>query len=265
MFFVASKIFWFVASPLHLGLFAISFGLWRVVRQRRGVGLIGFGFVLIGAMTFLPVGAALLRPLEDRFPVQSLDMPPPDGIIVLGGAMDERIGAARGQPQLNDAGERMTAGVALARAFPRAKLVFSGGSGALLSREETESDAARQFWRELGVPDSQMIFENASRNTYENALFTQNLVHPGAGERWLLVTSAWHMPRAIGVFRALGMNPTAFPVDFRTFGNDEDWKPPGDGPMALRNTETAVREWIGLLTYWLTGKTDALLPPYSRK
>ncbi len=78
MFFVASKIFWFVASPLHLGLFAIAFGLWRVVRQRRGAGFIGFGLALIAAMTFLPVGAALLRPLEDRFPVQTLDMPAPD-------------------------------------------------------------------------------------------------------------------------------------------------------------------------------------------
>ncbi len=154
----------------------------------------------------------------------------------------------------------MTAGVALARAFPRAKLVFSGGSGSLLPQDETEADAARKFWRELGVPDSQMMFEDKSRNTWENALFTQKLVHPGAGERWLLVTSAWHMPRAMGIFRALGMNPVAFPVDFRTFGTDEDLKPPGDGAMAVRNAETAIREWIGLIAYWLTGKTDALLP-----
>jgi uncharacterized SAM-binding protein YcdF (DUF218 family) len=263
MFFVASKIFWFVAAPLHLRLIAIAFGLWRVVRHKHGAGFIGFGLALIGAMTFLPVGAALLRPLEDRFPVQSLDMPAPDGIIVLGGGMDERIGAARGQPQFNDAGERMTAGVALARAFPKAKLVFSGGTGSLIPQEETEADAARKIWRELGVPDSQMLFEDKSRNTYENALFTQELAHPAAGERWLLVTSAWHMPRAIGIFRALGMNPVAFPVDFRTFGTDEDLKPPGDGAMAVRNAETAIREWIGLIVYWLTGKTDALLPGYQ--
>ena len=260
MFFIASKIFWFLASPLHVGLFAIAFGLWRLVVARRGAGFIGFGLALIAAMTFLPVGAALLRPLEDRFPVQSFELPAPDGIIVLGGGMDERIGAARGQPQLNDAGERMTAGVALARAFPGAKLVFSGGTGSLVRQDETEADAARKFWRELGVPDSQMIFEDQSRNTWENALFTQKLVHPGARQRWLLVTSAWHMPRAMGVFRALGMDPVAFPVDFRTFGTTEDLKPPGDGAMAVRNAETAVREWIGLVAYWLTGKTAALLP-----
>jgi len=260
MFFITSKIFWYLFAPLHFGLIAIAFGLWRVVKKRRGAGFIGFGLVLIGAMTFLPLGAALLRPLEDRFPALTLDMPAPDGIIVLGGAVDERIGAARGQTQLNDAGERMTAPVALARAFPKTKLVFSGGSGALLSHGEVESEAARKFWRELGVPEDRMIFDDKSRNTWENALFTRDLLHPGAHERWLLVTSAWHMPRAMGIFRSLGMNPIAYPVDYRTFGNYEDLKPPGDGPMALRNTETAVREWVGLIAYWLTGKTDELLP-----
>jgi uncharacterized SAM-binding protein YcdF (DUF218 family) len=245
---------------LHLSLFIIAFGLWRLSRGRRGAGLIAAGLALVAGMTFAPLGSALLRPLEDRFPAQSLDMPPPDGIIVLGGAMDERITAARGQTQLNEAGERMTASVALARAFPKAKLVFSGGSGALIQTAAAEAEAARKLWRELGVPDSQMIFEDRSRNTYENALFTKALVHPGARERWLLVTSAWHMPRAMGIFRALGMNPIAFPVDFRTFGTNEDWRPPGDGSLALRNTETAIREWVGLIAYDLAGKTGALLP-----
>jgi uncharacterized SAM-binding protein YcdF (DUF218 family) len=260
MFFIASKIFWFFASPLHLGLFLSAFGLFRLARAKRsGLSWLGGGLGLIGAMTFLPLGAALLRPLENLYPVQSLDMPAPDGIIVLGGAMDERIGAARGQVQLNEAGERMTAGVALARAFPKAKLVFSGGSGALFLHGPPEADVARKLWRDLGAPET-MLFEDKSRNTWENAVFTRDLVHPAAGERWLLVTSAWHMPRAMGVFRAAGMNPIAFPVDFRTYGTDEDWRPPGDGALAVRNTEAAVREWIGLIAYRLTGKLDALPP-----
>jgi len=83
---------------------------------------------------------------------------------------------------------------------------------------------------------------------------------PGAGERWLLVTSAWHMPRAVGIFRALGMNPLAFPVDFRTYGNDDDWRPPFDGPLALRNADTGLHEWVGLIAYRLSGRTAELLP-----
>jgi uncharacterized SAM-binding protein YcdF (DUF218 family) len=217
MFFVASKIFWLFVSPLHLSLFCAAFGVWRLSRPhsggKNGVGAawLGLGLGFLALMTFTPLGAALLRPLEDRFPPPGAVMPAPDGIIVLGGAVDERIGAARGGIGLNEAAERMTAGAALARAYPQASLVFSGGSGALVEQDVKEADAARKLWRELGVPDSQMTFENRSRNTYENALFTQALVHPRG--RWLLVTSAWHMPRAMGIFRALGMAPTAYPVD----------------------------------------------------
>lgn len=260
MFFVLSKIFWFFASPLHLCLFCAAFGFWRLSRRRAGSLWLGAGLGFLALMTFAPLGAALLRPLEDRFPPPAAGMPAPDGIIVLGGATDEGIGAARGVVALNEAAERMTAGAALARAYPQARLVFSGGSGALIEREVTEADAAKILWRDLGVPDSQMIFENRSGNTYENALFTQALVQPPRGERWLLVTSAWHMPRAMGIFRALGMHPIAYPVDYRTFGTDEDWRPPPDGSRALRNVETALREWMGLLAYRLSGKTDALLP-----
>ncbi|PPQ38038.1 Uncharacterized SAM-binding protein YcdF, DUF218 family [Rhodoblastus acidophilus] len=260
MFFIASKIFWFLASPLHLSLFVAAFGLWLLARGRGGAGLVASGLGLLAVMTFLPLGAALLRPLEASFPALRLEEAAPDGIIVLGGGVDERITQARGQIQLNEAAERMTAGAALARAFPKAKLVFSGGSGALLRSGAPEADVARQLWRELGVPDERMMFEDRSRNTFENAVFTQELAHPGAGERWLLVTSAWHMPRAMAAFRAQGMDPVAFPVDFRTYGTADDWRPPGDGALALRNAETAVREWIGLIAYWLAGKTQAILP-----
>jgi uncharacterized SAM-binding protein YcdF (DUF218 family) len=110
------------------------------------------------------------------------------------------------------------------------------------------------------VPESQMLFENRSRNTFENAAFTKELVKPRPGEDWLLVTSAYHMPRAMGIFRAQGMNPLAFPVDYRTYGNGQDFRPLADGSLAIRNFETAAREWVGLLVYRLTGKTDALLP-----
>jgi uncharacterized SAM-binding protein YcdF (DUF218 family) len=260
MFFTASKIFWLFASPLHLALILLVAGLLLSRRWRHGrAWALGAAAALL-LVVFTPVSALLLRPLEDRFPTRSAIMPPPKGIIVLGGALDERVSAARDQVALNEAGERMTAGATLARLYPQAILVFSGGSGALIDNSAKEADAARRLWRELGVPDSQMVFEDRSRNTFENAAFTKKLVDPKPGETWLLVTSAYHMPRSIGIFRAQGMNPVAFPVDYRTFGNAEDWKPPADGSLAIRNFETAVREWIGLLAYRLTGKSDALLP-----
>ncbi|MGO8739659.1 YdcF family protein [Rhodoblastus sp.] len=260
MFFVASKIFWLLASPLHLLLILLLAGLLLAPRWRPGRALALASAIALALIVFSPASALLIRPLEDRFPQQSEIMPPPKGIIVLGGAVNEQIARARDQVTLNEAAARMTEGAALARLYPQALLVFSGGSGALIDSSAKEADVARLLWRELGVPESQMHFEDHSRNTYENALFTKALVNPQKNETWLLVTSAYHMPRAMGVFRALGMAPEPFPVDYRTQGNATDFRPPGDGARAMMNFETATREWVGLLIYRLTGKTKALFP-----
>ncbi len=259
MFFVISKIFWFFGSPLHLLLLGLCAGLVFIGRPfgKRLALVCAVGLLLL---TLSPLPALMLRPLEDRFPSQSAIMTPPKEIIVLGGATEEGISVLRGQVALNDAAERMTEAVVLARLYPQAKLVFSGGSANMIHTSVKEAEIAHKLWSELGVPESQMIFEDQSRNTYENAAFTQALVHPQRDERWLLVTSAFHMPRAMGIFRALGMNPIAFPVDYRTYGTVEDLRPPGDSSLAMHNAETAVREWIGLLAYRLGGKTDALFP-----
>jgi uncharacterized SAM-binding protein YcdF (DUF218 family) len=264
MFFVVSKLFWFIASPLHFLLIALGVGLFFARRPSFGLS---FGRTLavaaatgLALIAFTPLDALLLRPLEDRFPTQSPIMTPPRGIIVLGGVLSERIARARGQTALNDAAERMTASATLARLYPSAMLVFSGGSGSLLDNSDREATAAHRLWSELGVPESQMIFEDASRNTYENAVFTQKLVHPRQDEKWLLVTSAFHMPRSIGIFRALGMNPLAYPVDYRTDGAWTDFLPPADGALAIRNVEIALREYVGLVAYRLNGKINALFP-----
>jgi uncharacterized SAM-binding protein YcdF (DUF218 family) len=260
MFFVVSKIFWFIASPLHFLLLCLGAGLFFAGRRAFGRPVASAAAIGLALMAFSPLGALLLRPLEDRFPRQSMTMAPPKGIIVLGGALDERVAAARDQTSLNEAAERMTEAAALARLYPQAQLVFSGGSGALIKNDVKEAEDAHRLWSELGVPESQMIFEDESRNTYENAAFTQKLVHPQKDERWLLITSAYHMPRSIGIFRALGMNPLAYPVDYRTYGNAQDFRPPSDGTLAIRHVETALREWVGLVAYRLDGKTDTLFP-----
>jgi uncharacterized SAM-binding protein YcdF (DUF218 family) len=260
MFFVAAKIFWLLASPLHLLLILLLAGLVLSPRWRRGRTLALAAAIVLAVIVFSPASALLIRPLEDRFPKKSEIMAPPRGIIVLGGGEDEGVTRARDQVTLNEAAERMTEGAALARLYPQAVLVFSGGSAALIDNAAKEADVARRIWRELGVPESQMLFEDRSRNTYENARFTKELIAPKTGERWLLVTSAFHMPRAMGIFRALGMEVEAFPVDYRTFGDARDFNPPGDGARAILNFETAAREWAGLLVYRLTGKTDALFP-----
>lgn len=262
MFFTASKIFWAIAEPASflvlLGMSGVLLGFTRFKRLARvlsAASILGFG---VGLLT--PAGVILLRPLEDRFPRPPADIPPPTGIIVLGGALDQVRSEARGQVTLTSDGSRLTAGVDLARRFPEAKLVFSGGSGSLLSEAPPEAAAARALWLALGVPPERISIEVKSRNTWENAVFTRDLLQPRPGETWLLVTSAWHMPRSVGIFRRAGFTVVPYPVAYRTLGDVRDWQWNASPLERLFMLDFGVREWIGLLAYRLTDKTDALFP-----
>ena len=210
-------------------------------------------------MAFGPLGGLLAGPLEARFPPPPDTMAPPDGIVVLGGAIDERLSADRDRPTLVDAAERLTAPIALKRKYPSARLVFAGGSAALRGSPHVEADVVERFWREVGLDQNDILYERRSRNTYENAMFARELLHPKPGERWLLVTSAMHMPRAVGVFREAGFDVIAYPVDYRTSGAGR-LEFPRSPTKALGVVEFAAHEWVGLVVYWLAGKSDALLP-----
>ena len=180
---------------------------------------------------------------------------------MLGGALDTVVSPARGEVALNEAAERMTAVAELARRYPQARIVFSGGSGRLIYGGATEAELAARLFESFGIARSSASFwKSKSRDTDENARFTKELLHPKPGERWLLVTSAHHMPRSIGAFRAAGFPVEAYPVDYRTRGAVDLLRPfatLGDG---LRRTDTAVREWVGLVVYRMTGRTAELFP-----
>ena len=260
MFFILSKIVWFVFSPVNLvillaGLAALL-AFTRFARPARWLGL--FAVVMLGLMAFSPLPRAVIRPLEDRFPQQDAVKGPVAGIVVLGGA----IGLARGDVVLNASASRMTKAVELARLHPEARIVFAGGAANLISQVTvTEADGARRLMEGLGLAPGRLILEDKSRNTRENAVFTRNLVDPKPGERWLLVTSAWHMPRAMGVFRKAGFPIEAFPVDYWSAGKPADFiRPYSRAPRALESADNGFKEWIGLVAYRLAGYTDALFP-----
>jgi uncharacterized SAM-binding protein YcdF (DUF218 family) len=262
MFFYLSKILWTLVAPANFLLLILLAGaallFTRFVRAgRRLVLAASIGFLVIGV---LPVGALMLRFLEDRFPRPPQDLPAPAGIIVLGGGVNELVTRFRGVVELSSSGDRMTEGAMLARRFPDARLVFTGGSAALLGSPDREAHVARQLFLGLGLPPSQLVFEQESRNTHENAVFTRDLVKPQPGETWLLVTSAFHMPRSVGIFRKAGFAVTPYPVDYRTLGAPRDFTPSRNVLDGLERTDLALREYIGLAAYWLTGKTDALFP-----
>jgi uncharacterized SAM-binding protein YcdF (DUF218 family) len=216
--------------------------------------------VLLAVAGLSPLGNALIIPLEDRFPPWDASRGPPDGIVVLGGAIDEIVSQVRTDSELNEAAERMTAAVALARRYPQARIVFTGGSGRLVPDASSEADVAVRLLESLGVTADRIIAEDRSRTTAENAIFTKALVNPKPTERWLLVTSAHHMPRAIGAFRQIDFNVEAYPVDWRTRGPVDFVRPFSSLGDGLRRTDTATREWVGLIAYRLTGRSAELFP-----
>ncbi|MGP0060314.1 MAG: YdcF family protein [Beijerinckiaceae bacterium] len=262
MFFYVSKVVWYVVEPINflllIGLIGILLGFGRFA----GVGrpMMAGAIIALAIAAFSPLGGLMLRALEDRFPLPSADMPAPTGIIVLGGSLDESISLARKSPALLAAASRLTGALVLAKRYPQARLIFTGGNASLRSTDLSEADGVRDFWLSLGLPPERMSFETTSKNTWENAINTRELVQPKPGETWLLVTSAWHMPRAMGIFRRAGFSVTAYPVDFRTFGDDRDWRLTYVVLDELTALDLALHEWIGLVAYHLTGKTGTWFP-----
>ena len=262
MFFLAAKIFGFFALPsnilIALGLLGIALMPTRFARAGRRLAVTALLLLAIAGLS--PFGNALILPLEERFPPWDASRGVPTGIISLGGAIDTVVSPARGEVALNEAAERLTTMAELVRRYPEAHVVFSGGSGRLIYDGATEAEFAVRLFESFGIAKSRIILESKSRDTDENARFTKELLQPKPDERWLLVTSAHHMPRAVGVFRAVGFPVEAFPVDYRTRGAIDLLRPFSSVGDGLRRTDTAAREWVGLAVYRLTGRTKELFP-----
>lgn len=262
LFFPLSKLLWLPAAPSNFLVLLGALGAILLILKARRLALACLCVCALGLLVlgFSPAASYVISPLEERFPIFHDDGRPVTGIIQLGGSEKPFVANGRGQVALNEAGERLVAFGDLARRYPEARLVFSGGSGLLLPGDAREAEMVRMSLKSIGVDEKRVTLEGNSRNTEENARFTRALINPQPGERWLLVTSASHMPRAIGCFRKAGIPVTAYPVDFQTAGPDElnVWN--ARAAIGLDMLDTAAREWVGLVVYHLTGKTSALFP-----
>ena len=256
MFFVLSKIAWWLIAPLNALILIQTLGLTLVFlrRRRTGIVLIAFSTFTLLVIGLFPVGALVLRPLEQAH-ARPAQLPARiDGILLLGGGESARRTAAYGFANLSDDAERLPTFVALARRHPEAKWVFSGGSGALVNRAPiAEAEVAKRFLREQGLDERRLIVEDASRNTHENALLTRALVRPSPGETWILITSAYHMPRSMAVFERIGWKMIAYPVSYRTLPAGMEPIEP-DPIRHFRQLDAALHEWLGIAAYRLTGR-----------
>ena len=251
--FVLSKLLSAITQPMFWLALWLAVALLVLLRWRRpALWMLWGGLVVLGLLGFRALPDALLRPLENRYPVPSVEVIDRHvGIIVLGGAVGHPDSyVVHGQVPLGEAAERMTVPVGLMRQHPRLDLVFSGGEGRLLTTDVAESELAKAFYMQQGLDMARVRLEGGSRTTRENAQQVAKLLGERCQQPWLLVTSAWHMPRSVSEFEAVGCQVTPYPVDFRTGAST----PLTEYSLAhsLLRWQTALHEWLGVLAYGLT-------------
>jgi uncharacterized SAM-binding protein YcdF (DUF218 family) len=262
MFYYVAKIVWFFATPSNALVTLALVGLllsrtrWAALGRRATV----FAVVMLLVAGLSPLGNALILPLEERFPAYVDDGSPIAGVVVIGGTFDTEPTNAHGRMALNETAERLIALGDLARRYPEAKIVYSGGGSEFTPDTTPEATLVENTVGELGVAPGRILYERRSLNTFENALYSKEIAAPQKGERWLIVTSAFHMPRTMGVFRAVGFEVTPYPVDYRTAGEASLLRPFGFVGEGLRRTDVAAKEWIGLLAYYFSGRTSEAFP-----
>lgn len=248
-------------QPSNLIFVLMLVGVILIWRGRRKSGLLTVtACVILYALVMSgPLTSWLMVPLEKRFSVYTNDVAhaPYSGIIILAGAERLNYSTRHNQVTLSGAAERLIEAAKLARAFPALPIIYCGGgrtNGML-----TETDIARKFFVEAGIDLGRIRFDDKSYNTYTNASEAKKLIKQGETGKWFLVTSAFHMPRAIGAYRNAGINIQPYPVDYRT----ELFTSLLSKPNAGRNfyqLDQAVHEWVGLLAYYISGHSDELYP-----
>lgn len=260
--FLFSKLFWLAAQPLSVAFLlcalgaALAFAGWR----RTGAGSAALAALILFVTLYTTAGGVALQVLEARFPKPQEDPQALSCIIVLGGALENEVTTSRGGMELNQAAERFLEAVRLALRHSEARILVSGGDGSISGAYEGEARASERLFTAFGIASDRLVKENASRTTYENAIQTKDVLAREGLRGCLLVTSAFHMPRSVALFRKAGTAVTPWPVDYRTSGILHlgfDFTQPTSNAQL---TSTAAREWIGLLGYYLTGRIDSIFP-----
>jgi uncharacterized SAM-binding protein YcdF (DUF218 family) len=261
LFFLISKIAWLFLSPdsLLLILILVSLFLLYLGKIKPAKILLTITSSILLIVSFFPVGEWLLYPLENRFKVNPELPAKTDGIIVLSGAEDPLLSSVWKQVELGAAAERDLAFMALAKRYPEAKLIFTGGSGSLVNQDYKAADVAKTLFLQQGFEIKRILFERESRNTYENVINSKKLAKPAANENWILITTSWHMPRSLGIFCKADWPVIPYPVDHQT-NKDNLFRMNFSLLDNLQSLRTAIKEWLGLIAYYLTGKTSSLYP-----
>jgi uncharacterized SAM-binding protein YcdF (DUF218 family) len=244
-----------IERPLDWVLFLLIASLllaWRR-RARAARRTMVAATLLLAFVGVVAVPQVILQQLEDAYPPTARSPAEFEGLLVPGGGLDGgQRPFERGQTSLNEAAERVTIAVALARRFPHLKVVLTGYGGVGEPAQLSEAAGTKKFFEEQGVSTAHLLVEPSARNTAENAENARALPGVDPSKPWLLVTSAWSMPRALLAFRKAGWNVEPFPVDYRT-GTTISYfvYSIADGSAAWSR---ALHELLGMGWYWVTGR-----------
>lgn len=265
MFFYISKIVWFFLQPSAASVWLIVLGL--VISKTRLARLnkpmMATGAIALMLIAFSPLGRQLILPLEDRYPlikVSELNEKEIDGIVVLGGTIHMYITDERGVPSIVSGAERLIEAVKIAKRFPKIRILLAGGPNTIGKDPTPDSDVIKQLMVDMGVNSERIEVDSRSKNTWQNAVFAKQIAKPKENENWYLITSAYHMPRAMGCFQKAGFKVKAYPVDYLTGGRASQFYPFYYALDGVTITDIASKEWLGLLSYWVTGRVTELFP-----
>ncbi|NPA72123.1 MAG: YdcF family protein [Gammaproteobacteria bacterium] len=268
LFFILSKIAWAFLSPGNLIIFFLVIASFLLIFNRiqaAKILLIPTALLSFILMAY-PVSDYLMAPLESRFSSPKMLPSEIDGILVLGGGEDLKRSISWQVAELGSGGDRYIGAAMLAKTYPNAPVIFTGGSGSLhLQNTATEGDLSRSLLTAVGIDAERLIIESRARNTDENFKYTKPLLPTYSAESqqaagtYFLVTSAYHMPRAVGIARQHGVKVIPYPVDY--YSNHADLRTfDFDLFDHLKALEPAWREWIGLTAYYFTNRIDDWFP-----
>ncbi|MEF0942787.1 YdcF family protein [Rhizobium sp. BR 362] len=260
--FVFSKLVWIFGQPLSLAFFFGALALVGSLVRRRFIAIVSslLSVLILFVALYTTAGAYIVQGLEERFPHPAADPADLKCMIVLGGATQNEVTTARGGYEMDSAGDRLVETLRLAQKFPQARVVVSGGDGSISGKYEGDAVISERFFVALGLPKDRLVEDTTSRTTLENAVNTKQLLAQNGLSGCLLITSGFHMPRSMGIFRKQGIDVIPWPVDYRSTGKETlgfDFTQPSLNAQLLA---TGVREWIGLVGYYAAGRTSTLYP-----
>ena len=260
--FLISKLVWIFCQPLSLAFLLVFFTLIAGLLRWRALSIVAAtaSALILFVTLYTTAGNLLMQGLEQRFAKPAADPENLQCMIVLGGAFENEVNTARHGIEFNGGADRFVEALRLAQKFPDSRILVSGGDGSMSGIYEGDAAASERFFPLFGIGRERLIEETQSRTTFENAVNTREFLASQGLSHCLLITSGFHMPRSVGIFRKLGIDIMPWPTDYRTDGQVRpglDFTQPN---LNAQNMATAIREWYGLVGYYLAGRTSELYP-----